>query len=305
MGNTLRVAVGQLLHANSDTLYRNLQVLGQGGNATTFLAMATSGDNRGVPFAIKVFRNLAKPERQASFFEEQRFLEHCEHPSIMRTYDAGIYGKKYHFIVAEYLPETLEQVIHSNQTQSIVKVSYALQLLSALAFLAGQASPVIHRDIKPQNIFVKGRSCVLGDFGLMKLVNKNNDNEELNPFKESIGAGMPFGYRTPDQVAYFNRQASITPKSDIFQLGLVLAELFTGKNPEKPNACFSDPVELEELGLIQDSPPQAELIAMYISQMLEMNPQKRKDSIYFLDQWDGIFKTMVKQTHDKGGRAIW
>jgi serine/threonine protein kinase len=111
--------------------------------------------------------------------------------------------------------------MRTGQTTVVVKISIALQLLSALAYLERQTPPVVHRDIKPQNIFFKGRSAVLGDFGLMKRVADSDDGA----YKESLGAGMPFRYRTPDQVAYLNGQTALTPKSDVFQLGRVQSQI--------------------------------------------------------------------------------
>ena len=59
---------------------------------------------------------------------------------------------------------------------------------------------------------------MLGDFGLMKLLDDTNV-EDREIFKESIGPGMPFYYRTPDLVAYAKNEAQLTVKSDVFQLG--------------------------------------------------------------------------------------
>jgi serine/threonine protein kinase len=302
MADAFYLDVGQSLQSESTIWYRNLQVLGTGGNAVTFLAVATSGSNRGVPFAVKVFRKLSKPERRESFLNEIRFLQDCNHPSIMRVFDKGVCYKQHPFLVAEYLPNTLLKVMRAREVSTVVKLCYALQLLSALAYLEGLERPVVHRDIKPQNIFIKGQSCVLGDFGLIKHVDVESD-EDRDTFKESIGAGMPFRYRTPDQVAYLKGEAPVTPKSDVFQLGLVLAELFTGWNPEKPVKDFSDPVELEQLAWIPGSLGRS--IASVINRMLVLDPNMRDRACRFLDPWEGILRSAVKQSHALEGRAIW
>jgi serine/threonine protein kinase len=161
---------------------------------------------------------------------------------------------------------------------------------------------VVHRDIKPHNIFVKGKSCVLGDFGLMKQADTDIE-EDRDGLRESFGAGMPLHYRTPDLVEYLEGGAKPTPKSDVFQLGLVLAELFTGRNPQKPCARLTDPVELDRLGKIPGS--QSRIIADVIHRMLTPKPQQREPARKFLDPWDGIFRTAVKQAHALEGRAIW
>jgi eukaryotic-like serine/threonine-protein kinase len=301
MADSFYLEVGRSILSETQAWYKNLQLLGSGGNAATFLVVATSGPYRGVPFAAKIFRKLSKPERQESFLAEMQFLRTCSHPSVMRIFDAGIFYSN-PFFVAEYLPNTLEQVIKAGETSIVLKISFALQLLSALAYLEALDRPVIHRDIKPQNIFVKGRSCVLGDFGLMKHADINSD-EDREVFKESIGVGMPFRYRTPDQVAYLRNEAALTTKSDIFQVGLVLAELFTGRNPEKKADDFTDEVVLEPLGGVPGS--LAGSIEHIIRRMLAFEPQRRDPASRLLDQWEGVFRSAVMQAHALEGRVIW
>jgi serine/threonine protein kinase len=219
----------------------------------------------------------------------------------MRIFDAGVFYNK-PFFIAEYLPDTLAGVMRGAGTSIVLKISFALQLLSALAYLERLVPPVIHRDIKPENILVKGKSCVLGDFGLMKHVDLKHD-EDREVFKESLGVGMPFRYRTPDQVAYLNSQAPLTAKSDVFQLGLVLAELFTGRNPEKRADHPGEPVVLEPLkripGALSDN------IANIINRMLALEPSSRDPASHLLGPWEGVFRAAVRQAHALEGRAIW
>ena len=295
------LSIGQSVQASSKVWYRNIQWLGAGGNADTFLVVATSGQAKGVPFALKIFRRLAKPERRESFLAEVEFLKQCSHPSVMRVYDDGTFYDQLPFVVAEYLPNTLQQVIRSERTPTALKVSYTLQLLSALVYLAGLPAPVIHRDIKPQNIFIKGHSCVLGDFGLMKFVDVA-DNDDREVLKESLGVGMPARYRTPDLVRYLNGEALPTPKSDVFQLGLVTAELFTGHNPQRWAKDFTDPVELDPLGVVPGAMSAG--IANLIKRMLLMDPSARDPAAKFIDPWQGIFLSAVERAHALDGRVF-
>jgi len=300
MPDYFAIEPGKSLVAASGTYYKSIQILGVGGNSATFLAYATSGPAKGVLFAIKGFRKLSRPERTEAFLNEQKFLKTCEHPAIMRVFDEGTYYER-PFLVAEYLPRTLRHVIRSG-ARMVEKVSYALQLLSALSYLADQDPPTVHRDIKPENIFIKDQSCVLGDFGLMKRL-RGSDDEDRQILRESVGPGMPFYYRTPDLVAYLKGEPNLTPRSDVFQLGLVLAELFTGRNPERRAQDFADAVELEPLGQIPGA--LAGGIAALIKRMLVEEPEEREDAGQLMDAWRGVFEEAVERARDLEGRAFW
>jgi serine/threonine protein kinase len=306
MTGVLDIEIKDRIPANSGTYYRVLQRLGEGGNSVVYLVLARDGRYRGALFALKIFRRITEAERLDKFLQEITFLRECDHPCIMRIYDDGRYGLRtagvlteYPFVVAEYLPETLYDLIRG-RTTIVEKLSVTLQLLSALAHLAIQDPPVIHRDIKPQNIFLKGRSCVLGDFGLMKFT----DNPEIDRhvFKESPGPGMPRFYRTPDLVAYAKQEADLTPKSDVFQLALVICELFTRWNPCKRAINFLDPVELD---LVKEIPGiHGFRIKSMLEQMLIYDPTQRPAAGDLIDLWEGVFREVVTQSHQLEGRIF-
>lgn len=309
MADTFSLNVGQGIRSETGAWYRNVQVLGQGANAITFLALSTEGPHDGVLFAIKVFRRISDDARRQAFLNEVGFLSAITHPSILRVYDAGIFRRYYRgdpeefpFVAAEYLPRTLADVIRGGQATIVEKVSYALQLLAALVFLSSRDPAVIHRDIKPANIFVKGGSCVLGDFGLMKFENVPDDLDR-QILKESELPGMPFYYRTPDLIAYGRKEASITTRTDVFQLGLVLAELFTGWNPAKrPQADILEPLELEPLRNIPGELGAG--IAALIRRMLVTDPAQREAASDLMDGWEGVMSEAVNRAHALEGRAF-
>lgn len=259
---------------------------------------------KGMPFAVKVFRRVSKPERRDAFISEMKFLRECDHPGIMRTFDEGTYQEDHPFVVAEYLPKTLGQIIRADNTLMVEKLSFILQLLSTLEHLSQLQPAVIHRDIKPQNVFVKGGACVLGDFGLLKRYGDTEDDAPGDVFKRSVGLGMPFFYRTPDQVAYARDETDLTVASDVFQLGLVAAELFTGRNPEKRaehSAPLSD-VELETLRFVAGS--SGAVIAGLIRNMLTFNPEERPSAGLLLEQWKGVFLHVAEQQNAIEGRIF-
>lgn len=281
--------------------YTCLQRLGVGGTAETYLVLASAGPLRGQLFALKIFRRLSKPEWRENFLGEVKFLQRCNHPAVMRVFDEGLYHEEHPFVVAEYLPDTLGNVLGAAPPM-MAKMAFAVQLLSALEYLSLPDITVVHRDIKPANVFIKGRSCVLGDFGLMKrlTVNRELDREML---KISVGPRMPRNYRTPDLVEYYKGGPVPTEKSDVYQLGLLFAEMFSGTNPQKrmKSNDFAEPVRLHDFSIEGGlSQPIKELILP----MLDPDPAKRPTAAQLVIPWNSLFLTAARRSHALEGRAF-
>ncbi len=301
---------GRSIKSDKGIKYRVIQELGRGGNCLVCLAFAQSGPHQGVLFALKVFQRLDDAERLAQFEAEQEFLLHNNHPGIMRGFDSGSvrltgdHGTSlFPFLVVEYFPDTLKSAL-GRGLRLPHKVIFALQLLSALQYLHQLEPPVVHRDIKPDNIFVKGYSCALGDFGLMRRLDDDVDDEEDRrvAYKLSAGAGMPRYYRTPDLVDYANGEGVLTSKTDVFQLGLVFAWLFCGRNPLKRADRLLDPVELESVQEVEGSTGAA--IVDLIERMLVRNESEREAATDFLDSWEGVLTGVATQCQGLEGRVL-
>jgi eukaryotic-like serine/threonine-protein kinase len=300
MDEYLNLRFRQVIQSQS-AAYTCLQRLGVGGTAETYLMLASAGSLRGQLFAVKIFRRISKPDWRQNFLDEIEFLQRCSHPAVMRVFDEGLYLDEHPFVVAEYLPDTLGNVLRTAQPM-MTKMAYAVQLLSALEYLSNLETPVLHRDIKPTNVFIKGGSCVLGDFGLMKrvAVNRELDQEML---KSSVGPRMPRNYRTPDLVEYFKGGPVPTEKSDIYQLGLLFVEMFSGTNPQLPMTTgdFADPIELRsffiEGGL---GKPLKDLIMP----MLEADPANRPAAAKLIVLWQGLFLDAASRSHALEGRVF-
>ncbi|MFH4963684.1 protein kinase [Gaetbulibacter sp. M235] len=287
--------------------FRTIQFLGEGGNCQVYLAMATKGTLKGVLFAIKFFLKSNDEGRLLQFNKEKSLLIEVTHPAIMKIYCEGKYYstilKDYvPFVVADYFPDRLDQRLSNNRLGLMEKLIYITQLLSALQHLDGRNPKIVHRDIKPENIFLKGYSCVLGDFGLMRDLDPKALDEDGNFMKQSDGPGMPKYYRTPDLVSYAKKEKSLTTKSDIFQLGLVAAKMFTGRNPLKRCNDKLDKVELEEIGNVPGI--SGELIKDIIRKMLVMNPEDRGDLEELLDSFDGVLKETANKHLDIDGFVL-
>ena len=304
MKDKIYLNIGQSIKANSGDYYQIVSSLGDGGNSVAFLALCTSGIYKGILFSLKLFCNISDSRRQEKFLKEVNFLEKIDHPAIIRVYDKGTFAiseKQYPFVVSEYYPNTLTEIMKSECSLSD-KLIYTVNLLSALCYLKNNTPKIVHRDIKPQNIFIKGRNAILGDFGLMKVLDEKDaeDSSDIKEFEVTAGAGMAFFYRTPDLIDYLNHKTQVTQKSDIFQLGLVIAQLFTGVNPCKKVENLTDDFDMFPLGGIS-SKKYGGLIAQNIKLMLEIDSEKRIDIDKLLDKWNGTLEIVTKELIEING----
>lgn len=309
------ITLSQTVKSADKIYYKVIQELGNGGNSVVYLVEATSGQNRGVLFAMKVFTKIGDQTRLARFLQEVSVLQQYTHPAIMRVYGTGIVAKEsdgkaisYPFLIADYLPQTLRGLMQSGHFPMASKLAFCLQMLSGLAYLSSLKPQIVHRDIKPENIFVKGQSFILGDFGLIKSLNDAAPDSAADKetdatfFMDSVGPRLPRFYRTPDLVDYCRNKSGITTKSDVYQLGLVFAEVFTGVNPLKESKNILDPVICSEIGKVAGS--QEVSIKTQIEKMLDGEVNRRPDAANLFDGWEGIFRSIVNDSHALEGRVF-
>jgi serine/threonine protein kinase len=282
----------------ADTIYRVIEKLGTGGNSIVYLVQSISGNSQGLLFALKILFNIGKADRVERFATELKFLKECNHPSILGVHDSGSLpdtqagsAVSYPFVIAEFLPKTLRSAQRAGLSMA-EKIAFCTQLLSALAYL--DAKGIVHRDIKPENIFVKGRACILGDFGLLKSIDP--DEHEFG-IEHSEGVRHPYLYPTPDLIAYCKDEKNnpLTSKSDVFQLGLVFSELFSGQLPLLPRKKALDPIIFHR-PMPKFDGLQAQTISLLIDKMLIENADQRPSAQVLIDQWMGVFRE-VFQAH--------
>jgi serine/threonine-protein kinase len=195
--------------------YRIVGLLGKGGMGEVYraddLKLRQSVALKFLPEALS--KDAQRLER---FHHEVRVARQVSHPNVCRVYDiAEAEGQQ--FISMEYIDgEDLASVLRRLGKPSTDKaVQIARQLCAGLA--AAHDKGVLHRDLKPHNVMIDGLGAVrVTDFGLAGFV------EEFS--KREVAAGTP-AYMAPEQLA--GREVSV--KSDVYSLGLVLYELFSGK----------------------------------------------------------------------------
>lgn len=208
--------------------YRLLAELGRGGTGVVFAAVHEPTGRR---VAVKVLRAELSDNRQAvaRFFHEARSVARVVDPGVLEFYEAGYADDGSAFIAMELLEgESLGQRIARPQRVSLAFLRY-IGLEVARVVGAAHAQRVIHRDLKPDNVFlarVRGDHVQLKvlDFGMAKL----NPDEGPYSFVTDKGAliGTPL-YMSPEQC----RGGEIDARSDVYALGCMLYELACGRPP--------------------------------------------------------------------------
>jgi serine/threonine-protein kinase len=195
--------------------YRVIGLIGRGGMGEVYRA---DDLKLGQPVALKFL-----PDRLSSdqalldrFFSEVRTARSVAHPNVCRVYDIGEVDGR-HFLSMEYvdgedLASLLRRIGRLPQDKAL---ELSRQLCAGLA--AAHDRGVLHRDLKPANVMVDGRGRArIMDFGLAVAAGEVGTESEIG--------GTP-AYMAPEQFA--GRGASV--RSDLYALGLVLYELYTGK----------------------------------------------------------------------------
>ncbi len=206
-----RFAPGELLADR----YRVVGLLGKGGMGEVYRA---DDLKLGQPVALKLLPPaLAREsERLDRFYREVSIARQVSHPNVCRVYDVGeIAGDPYlsmEFVDGEDLASLLRRI---GRLPGDKALEIARQLCAGLA--AAHDKGVLHRDLKPENVMLDGRGKVrITDFGLASLAEQVAGND--------VRSGTP-AYMSPEQLT--GREVSV--RSDVYALGLVLYELFTGK----------------------------------------------------------------------------
>lgn len=201
--------------------YRLLHVIGQGGMGAVYVAERADGqfDQR---VAVKLVPpHLATPELLRRFRSERQILAHLDHPHIARLYDGGVTDEGIPYLVMEYvegIPVTAYCERHHLSTDQRLRLFRTI--CDAVAY--AHRNLVVHRDLKPSNILVRDDGQVkLLDFGIAKLL-----NEDEAAARTELRAMTP-EYAAPEQIL----GGTVTTTTDVYQLGVLLYELLTGRRP--------------------------------------------------------------------------
>ncbi|MCI0475179.1 MAG: protein kinase [Anaerolineales bacterium] len=211
--------------------YRVIEPLGQGGMATVFKAYHPALDRY---VAIKVLHPAFKedPNFNARFTREARIVAKLDHPNIVPIYDFAEHQGTPYLVMRFVEGKTLKAVLRDG----LLPVSRVLAIVhpvtEALAYAHAQG--ILHRDIKPSNIMRANDGHIyLADFGLARIAQAGDST-----MSQDMLIGTP-QYISPEQA----RGELATERSDIYSLGVVLFEMFTGRVPfsaDTPYAIIHD-----------------------------------------------------------------
>ena len=200
--------------------YRVGDVLGEGGSGTVYAA-TRDADERAV--AIKVLRaDLALTEGEVKrFLAEAALLARVAHPGIVAVLDAGQLADGRPYLVMPRLAgESLAHRLARGPVPPEMALAMFEQLADAVETL--HAAGVIHRDLKPDNVFVDGERVVLLDFGIAK----DTESSPSTTTTEGRVRGTP-AYMAPER--FFHAAAST--RSDVYELAVVVYEMLVGALP--------------------------------------------------------------------------
>lgn len=246
--------------------YRIVALLGKGGMGEVYRA----DDLRlGQPVALKFLPQAASQDGAATarFHREVRLARQVSHPNVCRVFDIGeTIGLPFltmEYVDGEDLASLLRRIGRLPQDKA---VEISRQLCAGLA--AAHESGVLHRDLKPANVMLDKRGKVrITDFGLAGLAGIGDDQ---------VGAGTP-AYMAPEQLA----GKPATALSDVYSLGLVLYEVFTGKRVFEASTLaelirqHQSTTPTNPSKLVEGLDP---LIERVILRCLEAEPQSRPSS---------------------------
>jgi hypothetical protein len=240
--------------------YRILGLLGRGGMGEVYRALDLILNQ---PVALKFLLSAANTGKAAlaRFREEVRIARQVSHPNVCRVYDIGVI-EGLHFLSMEYVDgEDLASLLRRiGHLPSDTALEFTRRICAGLA--AAHERGVLHRDLKPANIMIDGRGKVrIMDFGLATLAADVQSGD--------IRSGTP-AYMSPEQKA----GREVTIRSDLYSLGLVLYEMFTGKRWGKSE---SSPAEI-----VKDLDPAIERV---ILRCLDPEPRKRPSSALNMAMW--------------------
>ncbi|HEY2404697.1 MAG TPA: serine/threonine-protein kinase, partial [Polyangiaceae bacterium] len=213
--------------------YRVLKQLGEGGMGQVYLAEHIAIEKR---VALKVLRPeyASKGDIVTRFQQEAISASRIKHPNVLDVFDFGQLDNGCFYLAMEFLEgnDLADEISRRKVLNPATGIRIALQICRALA--AAHTNGVVHRDMKPENVFLQrtgdGEEIVkIVDFGIALLRSKDDVPTQSKP-RRLTRTGMIFGtpeYMAPEQAG--GKHADL--RADVYAVAIILYEMFTGAVP--------------------------------------------------------------------------
>jgi eukaryotic-like serine/threonine-protein kinase len=230
----------------SSSRYRIIREIGRGAFGVVLLAHDNRLDRKVALKALTIPEGLSSEEHKQlidRFYREARAAAGLSHPNIVTVHDISK-ARDWHFISMEYLDgQALSDVVVRGPMEYDRALKIAEQILDGLGY--AHSRDVVHRDVKPENIFLMGGDKVkIVDFGLARVLTTTTIT------KSGVVVGTP-GYISPEII----RGKPTGPWSDVFSFGVTFYEVLTGKRPFGPETAFDTYVNVIYRIISEDPEP--------------------------------------------------
>jgi len=268
--------------------YRIVEKVASGGMGDVYRAVRADGAYQ-MQVAIKFIQGARSTDFfLARFQNERQILASLDHPNIARLIDGGTTGEGLPYVVMEYI-EGLPLDAYCAEKNLSIHERLALFRTVCSAVQYAHQNLVVHRDLKPSNILVTREGVPkLLDFGIAKILNPQRGESESKETVTLVRMLTP-DYASPEQV----RNETITTRSDVYSLGVILYKLLTGlppyrlatdspheivkaiceAEPEKPSTAVSRHLNLD------GATTQEAADARGLSSAAGENPKKRRKAL--------------------------
>jgi|GEM_PF-2956967 len=284
------------------TVYRVHRVIGAGGMGTVYDVEDTTVGRR---YVLKTLHSdLAdRADLAARLSREARALAKLQHPNIVEVFTSGTTKDQLnlpYYVMERLQGQSLRAVLErKGRVTTEQAIDITIDLLDALDH--AHEYGIVHRDVKPDNLFITrgrdGRSLAkLLDFGIIKLAQSNT----IHTGARFIGT---FRYAPPEQI--LGRE--VTPRTDLYAVGLVLYEMLAGRGPFDD---FAGEVEIGKAQVDVIPPPLSrfatvppELDRLITSALSKKAEDRPKDAYTFGQNLRELKRQLQSATRDAHGQA--
>ncbi len=267
----LRPLYAQLSQALAGSI-RLKRLLGEGGMGLVFLGR-DAALKRDV--AVKVLSPALADDSvaRARFTREAEAAAAVAHPNIVNVYQVGeLPGSRIPYFVMQFV----EGPTLADATGRVLPESRVRRLVTeiAAALAAAHRRKLVHRDVKPGNIILDGESgrALVLDFGISAALSARRRSRGVRLTTEGMYVGTPT-YMSPEQAS----GEDVTPKSDVYSLGVLAYELLTGKPPFEGNALQVMAAQIKDRppSLGERRPDVSQELVALVERCLEKDPARR------------------------------